>query len=1459
MKNARWILALLPVVVACALGFLILVGRLTTPAFVAAPRPAPEHPAELGTEPTPPPPSEIPAPTHVTSPGPNDRAIEALPEGVIAIRRAPSLQPVDGGFAWSSRTLDAVFQADGVSVSPALPADRPSPVLRLALEEVRSGDRVVAQGGSLAPRLGRLPDQVEYDRGAVVERYTARGRGLEQDFVLEESLEAAELRVTCRVGGDLTPPEEGSRGRQLAFREKDRGALTISEAVAVDAQGRRLPLDLTYARGQISMIVPREWMAQAAYPVTIDPLVGSSFVIDTNSGGPDVAYNSVRNEWLVVWDETSVAPARVVMGQRISATGALLGGPITIATTTLKNFSARVSYAPNVDRYLVVWTFFDANYKDKAPSQIRGRVLTGTGTAFTGEFTVASETASQSPAVAYDGAQWFVAWVQIIYSSPSFASYVHGQFVTTAGALGGAAAPDSVLSVRGNLHLAFGSARYVAAWSQQASGSTWEVRARAMDAAGAFPAASVVVDGAISPGVIDVSHSSGKFLYTWPTAAGELRGRSSDSALAFTGPSFVVNSGTPGPKSPAVVGTSDRWLAVYEGPNSSGNILSNEVAPGGGVLGVVSIATTTGNRSARGAWNSSANDALVTYENTATSPLQILGQRYHFLLISPTNVVATSGNQTVGLTWTASNGATSYTVQRSTVRGQTGVTIGNPTTTSFTDNGLTNGIPYYYRVIANGGAGSSDPSAEVRAIPMGPYPTGLVATASTGQVSLTWSAVPGATSYGVYRTDQSDHSGLFSPRIATTTSPSYVDTQVSNGILYYYNVTAVVGGGESSYSDEVSATPLAPASPSALLVVGSTTLGAGDQAIAGRLSGMGLPVTVVSGPNSATTQASGKALVILSSTVTSADVNTKFRDVAVPVLCWESSLFGPMGMTGTVSGTDFGTKTAQTQIAITSPGHPLAAGFSGTVTVVNSAQTFSWGKPAAGATIATAAGDAVKSTLFAYDTNVPMPGRVAPARRVGFYFENTTASAGNSNGGVLFDAAVRWAMSGSETPPAAPVAVWVQAESGKNTINWSPVVGVMSYTILWSTSPTGPFTILATGLSGNSFVHSGLSNGTTYYYQVVAAGRSTLSQASPSASGRPATVTVVAAIAGNTVIRKFPASGVLDSSNQGDYSAYVAKSVNGVVQPLTADGTTIVDGLTYWEVPAGAPLTITAQTSISCTLKVTGGGKMDLVPLFYTVVLSTAETTSQVFYVDLDDRRYLKVLFRFPEDEFGKTQRSGFGNFWDTSDVIRNNARQALADDLSSKAKPYWARYGISLIGYGDTTKLNDGFCDATGTLITSRTRMSNGTTYRSDECDALGAASLGACVNVYLLHAVANRSATGSLVPILGATAVDLTSGGGHAVHVFLGDDAGPDSLAHEIGHAMDLDDVLTATKDCIGSLNNVRRVFGDTEGMNRLLMRQLGQGRYQAPTGFDWVTDVQSRITRPAADRNGIVYMRD
>ncbi|WP_166240550.1 alpha-amylase family glycosyl hydrolase [Paenibacillus turpanensis] len=115
-----------------------------------------------------------------------------------------------------------------------------------------------------------------------------------------------------------------------------------------------------------------------------------------------------------------------------------------------------------------------------------------------------------------------------------------------------------------------------------------------------------------------------------------------------------------------------------------------------------------------------------------------------------------------------------------------------------------------------------------------PEVTGLAASAGNGSVSLSWDAVTGADSYYVYR---AAIEGGMLVKVGTAAGTSYTDANVTNGLKYYYTVTAVQGTGESQTTEMVSATPFYPIAAVGEPVLegsDSVTIGVGNKT--GRIS-----------------------------------------------------------------------------------------------------------------------------------------------------------------------------------------------------------------------------------------------------------------------------------------------------------------------------------------------------------------------------------------------------------------------------------------------------------------------------------------------------------------------------------------------------------------------------------------------------------------------------------------------
>jgi len=89
-------------------------------------------------------------------------------------------------------------------------------------------------------------------------------------------------------------------------------------------------------------------------------------------------------------------------------------------------------------------------------------------------------------------------------------------------------------------------------------------------------------------------------------------------------------------------------------------------------------------------------------------------------------------------------------------------------------------------------------------------PTNLDATATNLLINLKWNAVNGATSYNLKR---GSTIGIYPTVISGLIATNYSDANVTNAANYFYVVSAVGAGGESSNSPPVTATPLPSSQP----------------------------------------------------------------------------------------------------------------------------------------------------------------------------------------------------------------------------------------------------------------------------------------------------------------------------------------------------------------------------------------------------------------------------------------------------------------------------------------------------------------------------------------------------------------------------------------------------------------------------------------------------------------------
>jgi hypothetical protein len=173
-----------------------------------------------------------------------------------------------------------------------------------------------------------------------------------------------------------------------------------------------------------------------------------------------------------------------------------------------------------------------------------------------------------------------------------------------------------------------------------------------------------------------------------------------------------------------------------------------------------------------------------------------------------TGVTATAGAGQIAVSWTAASGAATYTVKRATSAAgpfavhQTGV-VG----TSYNDTAITGGTTYHYVVSAISGTGveGANSAAASATVPSPPAtPTGVVATIGDKQVMLAWNAGAGITTYTVKRS--TTNGGPYTA-VGNPVTNRFINTGLSNGVTYYYRISASNGLGESANSAQVSAAP----------------------------------------------------------------------------------------------------------------------------------------------------------------------------------------------------------------------------------------------------------------------------------------------------------------------------------------------------------------------------------------------------------------------------------------------------------------------------------------------------------------------------------------------------------------------------------------------------------------------------------------------------------------------------
>nr|MDO8110542.1 fibronectin type III domain-containing protein [Candidatus Sigynarchaeota archaeon] len=342
---------------------------------------------------------------------------------------------------------------------------------------------------------------------------------------------------------------------------------------------------------------------------------------------------------------------------------------------------------------------------------------------------------------------------------------------------------------------------------------------------GIMPGAEVLLDTVGNITVYDdVDLDSGQRYYYTVVAVNEM-GDSDPSVEASN-----VSLGPPQPPSSLLAtGNQGFILVTWQVPSNNGGIpitgyrIYRGTSSGGenflSTLGNVTIFNdTTAMKGIRHYYIVSALNSIGEGGNSTESNALATGTPF-----APLIPLATGGWLNISLSWqmpsnTGGYPVTGYKIYRGNVSSSEICIATIANTTAYNDNGLAAGHRYYYKITALNSLGESAFSVELNSVALGisSAPFAVYATPGNRSASLIWELPQNTggmtiTNYTIYR---GDYPGGESYLTTIGSARSYTDTNVTNGLRYYYQISAINDFGESIPSTEINAIPAdTPSSP----------------------------------------------------------------------------------------------------------------------------------------------------------------------------------------------------------------------------------------------------------------------------------------------------------------------------------------------------------------------------------------------------------------------------------------------------------------------------------------------------------------------------------------------------------------------------------------------------------------------------------------------------------------------
>lgn len=247
---------------------------------------------------------------------------------------------------------------------------------------------------------------------------------------------------------------------------------------------------------------------------------GDPFVVSVSSNAKAflaAGYNPIAREYLLVWQEYRGDAGWDILARRVNTNGLmLLGSEIVVASSNYAQEQPAVAFSPDTQEYLIVWQETLGNQV----ANVVGKRLSANGALLGGEFVLApGANPQEQPVVAYHaGAQEFLAaWSE---KRAGNAWDVFARRIGTSGPVGSAFAIATGANYQEQPAIAYNPSHQevLITWQEHRGATGYDVLGRRVSAAGALLGSALVVasdPAAQEQPVVSFNPTAGEYLVAW--------------------------------------------------------------------------------------------------------------------------------------------------------------------------------------------------------------------------------------------------------------------------------------------------------------------------------------------------------------------------------------------------------------------------------------------------------------------------------------------------------------------------------------------------------------------------------------------------------------------------------------------------------------------------------------------------------------------------------------------------------------------------------------------------------------------------------------------------------------------------------------------------------------------------------------------------------------------------------